>query len=630
MSLKNTLSAVLSKLHLQRERLICRIIAAWCSFAAVIAISQKWTSDLSFAQSTPIYSFILWMTAFFVFYSLMAAILSGVHTDSWFLFISALLCVIKWLSEFGAPAASFGLTYEKDVKAFMFLFAIIVAFSLVTVYFIGKNSNLFSKIRIHSRTCIIISIVFALAGGIVISVITCLRYKTFSAGNFDFGLFCQSFHYMKTTGLPMVTCERDVLLSHFVVHFSPIFYLLLPFYAVFSSPVTLQIGQAIICFSGVIPILFLCRHFKSGCKTTIFVCLIYSLYPALSCGCLYDFHENCFLCPLLLWTFLFFEKEKWIPMYFFAFSVLAVKEDAAVYIVIFAIFAIISKKKYLHGALLCCLGIAYFAVVTTVLNNSASYWAEYYSSLGETANPSIAGVMVNRFDNLIYVYDKEAGLAGAIKTLLTNPGFVLTQLFNTKSEGIGKLVYFIQMILCLGLTPFAAKKASRWLLIIPMLVNLLTMYQYQYNIGFQYSFGITAFLFYAMILNVSEMRIDLKRNMLAVGVVTCLCLYIVAVVPYLGSYSEKWSKGKETYNHISEVLETLPDDASLNVSSPLVAHLSDHDVVYDIAYHGDAADVDYVVYYYPYLNKESKNKYLNAGYTVWKNIEGEIIDPEKW
>ena len=57
--------------------------------------------------------------------------------------------------------------------------------------------------------------------------------------------------------------------------------------------------------------------------------LIYALFPAISTGCFYDIHENCFLAPLLLWLFYFFEKEKWIPMYISALLVLAVKEDAA-------------------------------------------------------------------------------------------------------------------------------------------------------------------------------------------------------------------------------------------------------------------------------------------------------------
>ena len=143
-----------------------------------------------------------------------------------------------------------------------------------------------------------------------------------------------------------------MFLSHFAVHISPIYYLLLPFYCIFPSPHTLQIGQAVIVASGVIPVWLLARHFKLSGRMQILVTCIYSLYPAATVGCFYDLHENCFLLPLLLWTFYFFEREKYLPMYLFAFGVLLVKEDAAMYLIMFALLVIISKKKYLHGFIL--------------------------------------------------------------------------------------------------------------------------------------------------------------------------------------------------------------------------------------------------------------------------------------
>ena len=101
-----------------------------------------------------------------------------------------------------------------------------------------------------TRTLAIFTAVCAVTACTVISVIGCLRYKTFSTPNYDFGLFCNMFHNMKETGLPLVTSERDRLLSHFAVHISPIYYLLLPFYWIFPSPLTLQIGQAVALMLG--------------------------------------------------------------------------------------------------------------------------------------------------------------------------------------------------------------------------------------------------------------------------------------------------------------------------------------------------------------------------------------------
>lgn len=48
----------------------------------------------------------------------------------------------------------------------------------------------------------------------------------------------------------MTTCERDRVLSHFAVHVSPIYYLFLPFYALFPLPVTLEVLQALLLASG--------------------------------------------------------------------------------------------------------------------------------------------------------------------------------------------------------------------------------------------------------------------------------------------------------------------------------------------------------------------------------------------
>ncbi len=60
------------------------------------------------------------------------------------------------------------------------------------------------------------------------------RIFTFSTPTYDFGIFSQMFYYMKETGMPLTTVERDGLLSHFNVHMSPIYYLLLPFYVALS------------------------------------------------------------------------------------------------------------------------------------------------------------------------------------------------------------------------------------------------------------------------------------------------------------------------------------------------------------------------------------------------------------
>lgn len=600
------------------ERVICRLIAAWCSFAAINLIRDGNFFDISFAQDTSLGRVFFLSLIIFLLYATVNLLLPAYETDTWFLMLSSTICVIRWLSAYQSNFSN---------GEFIFTLAVIVVFSLFAVYFVQKNDFLWKKWNPGKRTVWIASIVCGVACGFIIAAITCCRYLTFSSPNFDFGLFVNMFHNMKETGLPLSTAERDVLLSHFVVHISPIYYLLLPFYFIFPSPLTLQIGQALVLASGVIPVMLLCRHFKLSGKVTILVTAIYALYPALSAGCFYDIHENCFLTSLLLWMFYFFEREKYPWMYLFAFLTLMVKEDAAIYVILFALYVLLSRKKFLHGGILALGALAYFGIALTILEMSSAHYAELYANA--TPNPPIAGPMVNRFNNMIPT-GSDAGLMGVVKTALVNPGFLLTQLFATEKGGWEKIMYLIQLFLPLGLLPFCSKKASRWLLIVPVLMNFLTMYQYQYDIGFQYHFGIIAFLIYVSIINLPEMKAPNRQTLVTIGAVACCCFYLVTVMPKYTSYTDRWQSGKATYRKMEQILDTVPEDASVCCSSFLLAHLADRDEVYELRYHGNEPDVDYVVVDQRNSGDQKYvNAYLNKGYIVKEDHEKLILILQK-
>jgi uncharacterized membrane protein len=224
----------------------------------------------------------------------------------------------------------------------------------------------------HTPVAIILATVAGLVCFGVIALLGVLRYKTFASPNFDFGIWCNMFHNMKETGLAMVTCERDMLLSHFAVHISPVYYLLLPFYCLFPSPLTLQIGQAVVLAAGVIPVFLLARHFKLPNHITVLCTMLYAFFPVITTGCSFDLHENCFLPLLLLLTFYFYEIKKPIPMYVCAILVLSVKEDAAIYLLFFALFLLVGERKYLHGGILAAMAVGYFLLCGYLLETTGT------------------------------------------------------------------------------------------------------------------------------------------------------------------------------------------------------------------------------------------------------------------
>lgn len=643
MTKKTNASPFKLKAALTRERNICRAIAAWTLYAlGVLLFTEGNFFDLSFAQDTSLAVMLLVIAALFCGLTAVNALLHEYETDSWFLLLGATGCVIRWLA-----------TYENDIVVdvkigsstmkmnsdeTLFLLAVIFAYSLFLFYFLQKNDLLFDSLKLHSGVAMGIVAALGLISAVVIAVTTCMRYLTFTSPNFDFGLFVNMFHNMKETGLPLISSERDVLLSHFVVHISPTCYLLLPFYALFPSAMTLQIGQAVLLASGIIPAILIARHYKLSNLTQVAVALIYATFPVTSMGCFYDFHENCFLLPLLLWVFYFFEKEKYLWMYVFAVLTLGVKEDAAIYILFFALFLIVARKKYLHGTVLALGAAAYFLIALAILEGSAAYWADFYAT--DTPRPSIDGPMVNRFNNLIY--DKEKGLLGAILTALKNPGFLLTQFFSTDKAYLdswfiekspwAKVVYVLHMLLPVGMIPFVTKKQSRWLLLAPILLNILTTYKYQYSINFQYHFGISAFVIYAMVLNLPDIQPIPRRRLLALGAAASCCMYIFMVLPKYNQYTELWADRKDYYQAIEAMLDDLPEDASLSVPSSYLAHVADRREVYEHTYHvlnGEKNqlkehDVDYAV-----IRTNADAKYRKAfeekGYTVWAEYDGHVI-----
>ena len=323
------------------------------------------------------------------------------------------------------------------------------------------------------------------------------RLEAFCAPCFDMGIFAQMYDNIVDPAhgfQPITTCERGSYLTHFAVHFSPILYLLMPFCMIFEPTVVLVVAQIVLVLSGVFPIFLICRELKlSNIKTTI-MSLLYMLYPVMSSGSFYDFHENAFLAPLILWTLYFSHKKKWyhtLLMFVFALLVLAVKEDAALYVAFISLYVMFGQKKYIRGASMFIMTVAYFFFAISMI-------AHFQEDMlfGAEGN-----MLSSRYANII---GEDAGFLSLVKVLILNPA-----LYAVESFTADKLVYALNMLLPIAFLPLVTRRPSRWLLLGPFYVlNLVTDYRYQYDIGFQYSFGSGALLVYLAVVNLADLSDD--------------------------------------------------------------------------------------------------------------------------
>jgi len=413
----------------------------------------------------------------------------------------------------------------------------------------------------------IIVCVAAILFFLFVSIWTVCRVLSFSTPTYDFGIFSQMFYHMKESGLPLTTVERDGLLSHFHVHVSPIYYLLLPFYCLFPFPATLQVLQAAVLASAVIPMWLICRQHKLHPAISTGVCLMLLLYPAFSGGTSYDVHENAFLAPLVLWLFYGFDRKNlWVTL-LSGVLILAVKEDAAVYAAVISLYYLVHgllHKEYwktFMGLLLLALSVIWFVAVTG-----------YLAQVGD-------GVMTYRYKN--FMYDGSGSLITVIKSVLICPMKAVFECVDKE-----KLQFIAYTLLPLAALPFLTRRYERLVLLIPyILVNLMSDYQYQHSIFFQYTYGSVPCLFYLTAVNLADMKIEFKRitavtAAVSISAVTFACVVVLKAI----SYPKRFLQYSDSYTQIQQTLSLIPDDATVSATTFYTTYLSQRSVLYDVKY----------------------------------------------
>lgn len=491
---------------------------------------------------------------------------------------------------FGTAFLYFARTFVDNNDFFYYLG--VTAIMAVVAYYAFYNFD--NPISFGKRVSVGIYIGLALLFILFVGGLTALRYLSFRAPGFDFGIFSQMFYQMKTTLLPNTTVERDGLLSHFAVHISPIYYLILPFYALFTTPVTLQISQAVILASGLIPVYLLCKHFRYSAAKTILIGVCYAFYPALSAGTFYDIHENAFLTPLILWVFYFLEKDNLRGIFIFALLTCMVKEDAPVYIAIIGLYALLGKKKVGIGLALMGMSIVYFLGALALLEQHGQ------------------GAMFYRYDNYNF---SGGGLTDVIKAAIANPAYVIAQSMTQE-----KLLYVLRMLVPLGLLPLLNKQYAKYLLLIPLiLINLMSNYIYQHSIDFQYVFGTAAFLFYLAISNLSGLSPKTARTVLVFCCTASVLLFFSHNGPRT-NYAKDYFRDREKIASLNRAVAAVPKDATVASSSFLVAHLYDRAELYELP---TRHTTEYVVFDFRYKtqgvefddydNEEYEKIYIDDG-----------------
>ncbi|MCH5299091.1 MAG: DUF2079 domain-containing protein [Ruminococcus sp.] len=439
------------------------------------------------------------------------------------------------------------LNNETDVY---FVLGIALIDFIIISWLVKEDKLEISGIKITPRVCLIAAVALFVVTSIAYGYITSMRYIGYQCSTFDFGIFSNMFEHMAQTGLPNTTVEREGLTSHFGVHFSPFFYLLLPGYMLFRSPFYLYYTQSIFVAAGVFAVYLISRKLEFSGRLTLALEFIYAFYPSLFLGCFYDFHENKFLTVIILFLFYFILSNKTTWTIVFSLLLLSVKEDAAIYLIAISLFVMVYMKKVAKGAIMLAMSIVYFIIAQRVV-----------SALGD-------GVMMWRLSD--YFLGEEKNFAAVAKSIIYDFGFLLKQMFIAD-----KIPFIIWILLPVACTPFMTKKISSYLLLIPIIpINLMQSWVYQYDISFQYTYGTAALVIMSAIFVIGQLKDKRKRTAVLMSICMCLVMSSALIWPKMRNNFAYAKNVKETGPQVQQVLDTIPSDVSVTAAHRIMPHLS--------------------------------------------------------
>ncbi len=587
------------------------------------------------------------------YYLLLARDRGYLYYLAWFFFSLVLLFTALALGEFvmalfSAPAAADNNLMINLVLSLILIFQGAIAGGIAAYLF--PDARIYGKARLLTgqKNRLPLFLLLAAAVHIVLFAwILAARTNILSTPSYDFGIFAQMFHNMAKSGLPTTTLERSYQLSHFSVHLSPVFYLLLPLYWLTRSAALLQIAQIVLVASGVIPLLLICKKLNWPKRRALVFSLLYLSYPALSGSSMYNLHENFFLAPFILWLLYFVLKQQILPIYLMAILILTVKEDAALYLLAISLWLFLTKRiERIHSSALLLLASLWFV-----------FSLFYLSRYG-------LGPMTGRYNNLIVW--PELGLINMFTTFIFNPLLVISKIFTAD-----KLNYLLQMLVPLAFLPFARRINPDYILVLPWLIlNLLSDYSYQHNINFQYHYGTGVLLIFVSMLTLDELfkdspgyyskslprQVKLRQKkqssfhffpfarhytsksylalcllagiMLTTSIFFGARIYSRHRIP-LASYKSQLKIAEEMKREMAQI----PESASVRASTMLTTYLAQREKLIDLNYeeleNAEKWEADYIVVDQRYGRRDQfEERIMTAiarGYLVQVDLPGKIL-----
>ena len=316
--------------------------------------------------------------------------------------------------------------------------------------------------------------------------------------------------------------------------------------------------------------------------------LAYLLNPSLQYVNLYDFHPVALSTTLLLATFYFFIKKRYLWFLIFAILAALTKEQVwiivalfGLYLVVFSFIKLIKKRNFVS------LRKTYFDIALGLVVFSFSAAVSYY--LIAYAIPAVRG---GGHFALAYYSDFGDSPVSVLENVVFSPGKIISILHTN-----GRLIYLLQIFSPVGFLPIF----SPILLLFAspdLILNLLSNNPNLHQIFYQYTSTITPFLFVGAIFGVSNLvkwfpkKPVLNLLLIYISLTTLLCAYAFGPMPGARNPNlDMITKQISDRALIQAFISGIPQRYKVAATNNLGSHLSRRRNLYTIPVGIDSADI---------------------------------------
>jgi uncharacterized membrane protein len=181
---------------------------------------------------------------------------------------------------------------------------------------------------------------------VFLSAVSLVRHFSFQSSAWDLGIFDQACFSTLSGRLFYYTAElyANPGGSIFGVHFSPILFVVIPFYAILQNPATLLVIQSAVVGAGAYPVFLISQHVLQNRKLSYYFALLYLVYPHIYGINIFDFHTDAFFVPLALFALYFFLKGDWKKYFVFVLLGLSTKEFMAIVFAAYGVGQLLTER----------------------------------------------------------------------------------------------------------------------------------------------------------------------------------------------------------------------------------------------------------------------------------------------